>query len=122
MKKHEKEIIAIIKKHRIFSILDIFAFYKGCCRKTFYDRKLHELHTIKDALNDNRILTKQSLRSKWAKSDNATLQIALYKTICTNEERQHLNQSFVDHTSDGDKISTNIINLGSGIKPNEATD
>ena len=95
---YEREILEVIKKNRIFSVLDIFAFYGGCSRETFYVHKLHESDTIKDAINKNRIQTKQALKSKWAKSDNPTLQIALYKSICTGEERQALSQQYVANT------------------------
>lgn len=95
---YEREIIEVIKKNRIFSVQDIFAFYKGCSRATFYNHNLEELDTIKEAINENKIITKQALKSKWAKSDNPTLQIALYKSICTGEERQALSQQYVANT------------------------
>jgi hypothetical protein len=103
--QHEQGILEVIKKHKIFSILDIFAFYKGCSRATFYNHGLDELDSIKEAIDDNKIVVKQTLKSKWAKSDNPTLQIALYKSVCTPEERQNLNQSYIDHTSKGEKIT-----------------
>ena len=108
-KKYEKEILEVIKRNRIFSILDVFAFYKGCSRATFYNNKLDELDSIKEAILDNKVITKQTLKSKWAKSENPTLQIALYRTICTNQERQDLNQSYIDHTTDGKPMKQQVI-------------
>lgn len=106
--QYEQEILKVIKKQRIFSVLDIFAFYKGCSRATFYSKGLDKLDSIKASILDNKIITKQALKAKWAKSSNPTLQIALYKSICTDEERQHLNQSHVDHTSKGKSIGNQI--------------
>ena len=106
--QYEQEILKVIRKNRIFSILDIFAFYKGCSRATFYNQKLDKIDSIKAAISDNKIITKQALKAKWAKSSNPTLQIALYKSICTDEERQHLNQSYIDHTTKGKSIGNKI--------------
>ena len=106
VKEYEKDIIKVIKKENIYSVLDIFAFYKGCSRATFYNNGMDKLDSIKDALSDNKVVSKQTLKSKWAKSDNATLQIALYKSICTDDERANLSQTNIDHTTKGDKIGT----------------
>lgn len=101
----EKEILNVIKEYNLFCITDIFAFYKGCSRATFYNKGLDKLDTIKEAIDDNRILGKQSLKSKWAESDNATLQIALFKIICTDEERQALSQSYIGIKSGGKEMN-----------------
>lgn len=104
--KYENEIIEVIKENKIYSILDIFAFYKGCSRPTFYNNGLDKLDSIKNAIDDNKVITKQTLKSKWAESDNPTLQIALFKVICTDEERKSLSQQAVDHTTGGEKLNT----------------
>lgn len=106
-KQHEQDIIKVIKDNRIFSILDVFAFYKGCSRGTFYNHGLDRLNSIKEAIDDNKVVTKQTLKQKWSKSSNPTLQIALYKSICTDEERKNLNQSYIDHSNDGEKFQPN---------------
>lgn len=102
--EYEEEIIKVIEKEKIYSILDVFAFYKGCSRATFYNNDLDKLDSIKEAIDNNKIVTKTTLKSKWADSDNPTLQIALYKSICTDNERKKLSQSHVDHTTDGEKV------------------
>ncbi len=111
--KYEQEILQVIKDNKIFSISDIFAFYKGCCPSTFYYNGLEKSDNIKKAIEDNKIITKQALLARWYKSDNATLQIALYKRICTNEERQMLNQQNIDHTTKGEQITVNVQKYGS---------
>lgn len=90
----EREILEIIKRHNLFNISDIFAYYKGCNRTTFYNRGLNKLDTIKDAITENRQLTAHSLKATWAKSSNPTLQLALFKTICTDEERKALSMQY----------------------------
>lgn len=85
----EKKSLEAIEKHKLFFIEDIVA-YLPCSKKTFYEHKLHELHTIKDALEKNKVEIKTSMRSKWYKSDNPTLQMGLYKLIGTEQEAERL--------------------------------
>ena len=51
---------------------------------------------IEQALLKNKIDLKVGLRKKWRDSENATLQLALYKLVSIKEERQALqmNQAF----------------------------
>ena len=109
-----------IEKNKLFFTEDIVA-YIPCSRSTFYDffpDKSDELDTLKELLEQNRVEIKVSMRSKWYKSENATLQLALMKLIGTDEEAHRLNGSSqkIDATTNGKDINT-IINLGSGIKP-----
>ena len=46
------------------------------------------------------------MRSKWYKSDNATLQMGLMKLISSDEERQRLSQTHIDHTTKGKEITS----------------
>ena len=71
-----KESIEAIKKNNLMYISDIFAFVPFS-NQTFYTHKLDKLDSIKKELNNNRIKTKHSLKEKWYKSDNPTVQIAL---------------------------------------------
>ena len=80
----------------------IFAFYSGIKSSQFYNLELEKSENIKKAIDDNKIKTRQSLKNKWYKSDNPTLQIALYKTICSDEEAHRLNgtkQEITQNTS-----------------------
>jgi len=96
--KYEAEILQVIKTNNLFSIEDIFAFYSGCCKATFYNNKLNELDSLKRAIDDNKTKTKQSLKNKWYKSENPTLQLALYKSICTDEERKAISMNYQELT------------------------
>ena len=100
-KDYEKEILKVIKENNLYDVIDIFAFYSGCCRATFYNNNLNNLDSIKKALDDNKIKTKQTLKGKWFKSDNPTLQIALFKLIATDEERKALSTNWNENQNTG---------------------
>ena len=74
------QCLEIIEKNNILFITDLVAFLP-ICRSTFYNYGLNKLDTLKEAIDRQRIITKQAQRSKWFQSDNATLQIALYRLI-----------------------------------------
>ena len=99
-KTYEKEILKVIEDNNIFVITDIFAFYTGCSRATFYNNGLDKLDTIKKAIDDNKVKTRQSQKNKWFDSDNPTLQIALFKTISSDEDLRRLSQSYIDQNLD----------------------
>ena len=94
---YEQEIIEVIKKNNLFNICDIHAFYSKIQKSQFYNLGLEKSEGILKALDDNKLKTKQSLKNKWYKSDNPTLQIALYRTICTDEERKAIAISYSDN-------------------------
>ena len=111
-----------IKKHKLFFIEDIIAFLP-CRKSTFYEHFPNDSDYYKrmfEELEQNRIELKVSMRSKWYKSNAPALQMALMKLIATPEELKKLSMQFVE--SENTNKNTNIIQLGNGIKPNEATE
>ena len=88
----EKQSLKAIKDNNLMFVTDVPA-YLPCSTATFYNKELEKVEAIKQALEQNRVKTKNGLRAKWYKSDNATVQIALYKLIGTDEEAQRLNGS-----------------------------
>jgi hypothetical protein len=95
-----------IEKNNLFFIEDIVAFIP-CTKPTFYDYfpvDSDELNDLKERLDQNKIKTKSGIRAKLWKSEKAAELLALYRLIATPEEHQKLNQSYIDHTSKGDKI------------------
>lgn len=119
-KKIFEQAKEVIVKHKLFFIEDIVAFLP-CAKQTFYDFfpvDSDELDELKELLNQNRTELKVSMRSKWYKSNAPALQMALMKLIATPEELKKLSMQYNDHTSAGEKMQ--VINLGSGIKPDEA--
>ncbi len=106
-----KQAIKAIEKNKLFFIEDLCA-YLPCDKVTFYNHfkvDTNEFNTIKGLLEENRIKTKQGLKAKWYKDDNATKQLALYKLIGTDEERKKLSQVYQDHTTKGEKIKLPTI-------------
>lgn len=97
---YEKDILKVIKENNLFVIQDIFAFYTRIKSAQFYNLKLEKSESIKKAIDDNKKKTCQSLKNMWYKSDNPTLQIALFKTICGGDDLRKLAQTY--QTVDGD--------------------
>lgn len=77
----------------------------------FYRKKLHEVDDIKEVLMENKRRIKRSLRTKWFQSDNATVQIALYRLLSTEKEMVKLTQNRTDITSKGEKIDKFIVEI-----------
>jgi len=98
-----KTSLEAIEKHKLFFIEDIVS-YLPCDKSTFYAHKLHESYAIKEALQKVKTDIKVSMRSKWYKSENATLQISLMKLIANSEERKRLSQTYTDFTSKGEAL------------------
>lgn len=102
-KELEEQAIDVITKKRLCFIEEAVS-YLPCNLKTFYNLKLHELQTIKEAIDKNKTSLKVGLRKKWYESDNGVVQLALYKLICTKEERENLTMNRVDLTNKGEKF------------------
>jgi len=104
--QHEKDIVEVIKEKKICRISHIFGFYTDIKSSQFYNLKLEESDKIKEAIHQNRAKGTGYLLNKWISSDNATLQIAAYRLICTPEERQMLNQQYIEMKQIQDKDMT----------------
>ncbi len=91
-KKLENDCIEVIKKNDITFLDEIFAFLE-ISPAEFYEYELDKSTNIKDLITINRAKFKRELRLKWFDSTNATLNAALYKLICTDEEKQSLSSS-----------------------------
>ena len=94
--KHEKGILEAIQKHPIFCFNDIFVYYEACSRATAYNHNLDKLDSIKEAIYKNRRKGVTSLKAKWLKSENATLQLAAMRLICDPDEHSALNQNYTN--------------------------
>lgn len=103
-KKYEAELLKIIKEKKIAFFDHCFGF-TSFSRTTAYEYKLNESDAIKDAINQNRVTAKNYMLNKWIASDNATLQISAMRLLSDSEEHQKLNQSYIDHTTQGEKIT-----------------
>jgi len=101
-KKLQKQALDAIKEHNLMFITDLPS-YLPCARSTFYLLELDKVDDIKDALEVNRVRIKNGLRAKWYKSENATVQIALYKLIGTDDEVHRLNGTRQEISGPGGK-------------------
>ena len=114
--------IKLAKEKKCFSVTDVYTLLP-CSKSTFYDFfpvLSDELNNIKDIINKNRVEIKTAMRSKWFKSDNATLQVALMKLICTDEEAHRLNGSKQEIKTTEMKPIFNGIDLS--VKKNNSTE
>ena len=106
-----------ITENNLFFIEDVVAFIP-CSKPTFYEHfpiDSNELNNLKDLLEQNKIRTKAAIRAKLYKSPKASELLALYRLICTPEERKMLNQNYIELTGkDGKdllpKIEIEIVN------------
>ena len=92
-------IEAIITKKLIF--IEEIVSYLPCHKSTFYDHFPDDSNAYKEIttlLDKNKDEIKASLRAKWYKSDNATLQIALMRLCATDPERRKLAMNYMEHT------------------------
>ena len=94
-KELEKQSLEAIDKNKLFFIEDVCA-YLPCTRATFYNLELDKLDTIKSALLKVKTEIKVSMRSKWYKSENPTLQMGLMKLIASPEELKQLSMTHVE--------------------------
>lgn len=91
-KKYEKELLKVIKSKKIAFFDHCFGF-TSFSRTTAYDYKLNESDVIKDAINQNRVTSKNYMLNKWVESNNPILQISAYRLLSTTEEHRLLNQN-----------------------------
>lgn len=98
-------------KNKLFFIEDIVAFLP-ITKKTFYEYfplESDESNELKELLQINKTELKVGLRKKWFGSNNATLQMALMKLICSDEERKMLSMNHTDITTNGKEINIPLI-------------
>ena len=105
--KYKNELLQVIKEKKIAFFDHSFAF-TSFSRRTAYDYGLHEMHDIKDQIDDNRVKAKNYLLNKWISSDNPTLQLAAFRLLSVSEEHRLLNQNYTDHTTNGKEIASNL--------------
>jgi hypothetical protein len=113
----EDKAIKAIKDNNLFFIQDVIAFLP-CASSTFYGLEMEKLESIKESIFKEKTNAKIGMRKKWYDSENATLQMGLMKLLSTDEELRKLSMQTNAHEGE---ITTNIISLGSGVKPNETT-
>jgi len=119
--------IEAIKKNKLIFVEDICAMI-GIAKSTYYKHfreGSNDSNELTRLLDENKISLKVSLRKKWFDSDNATLQMALYKLCSTDVEHKKLQQNYNDITTKGEKIEVSDpfaqIRKNHGIETDEET-
>jgi len=108
----KKELLANIQMDEHITTFEDASATVDPSRQTLYDWGFDKLDSLKRAISNNKRKVKQNLRKQWAKDDaSPTLQLALYKLICTEEERRALAMEYRDHTSKGDKLFTELKSI-----------
>ena len=100
-----------LKRNNLFFVHDIVA-WLPCSNSTFYELfpdGSDELDYLKRLLNENKIRTKSAIRSKLFKSDKAGELLALYRLICTPDERRMLNQQYIEMNTNDKGLTINFI-------------
>jgi len=91
-----------IKSNNLFFIEDVVA-WLPISKKTFYEYfpiDSDESNELREMIEQNKIKVKSSIRAKLFKSEKAAELLALYRLICTPEERNLLNQQFIESRGD----------------------
>lgn len=104
-KKYEQDCLNIVIENRIVFLDEIFIFSE-ILPSAFYEANLQDSAAIKDAIDINRAKLKRDLRLKWFESTNATLNAALYKLVCTEDEKRALSASSVSKNQQSNDICT----------------
>ena len=99
-----KEMEVAIKAKKIAFFDHIFA-YTTFSRASAYNRNLDKLDSLRELINKNKVSAKNCMINNWiSQKSNATLQIAAFRLMSTPEEHKLLNQQYIDHTTDGNKL------------------
>jgi hypothetical protein len=85
----EQQALEAIKEHGLVFIEEVVSFLP-CSKPTFYEHGLNESNAIKEAIKYNKVSKKAKLRKNWEHSENATLNISLYKLLANEEELMRL--------------------------------
>ena len=96
----EKAIVAL-KTNEMITTFEELSLRMPVSRQTMYVHNLDKDDTIKDLLESKKIKVKEHLRGKWFKSDNATLQMGLYKLLGTEEEYHRLSGTRTENNQTG---------------------
>jgi len=94
-KELEQQAIEAITKYKLTQYKDIAPMI-GISERTFFNHKMQELQSIKDAILRSKTEMRVALRQKMLKSTNGTLTVAMYKLVCTEEELKRLSMQYAE--------------------------
>jgi hypothetical protein len=105
-----KQAQELATKHKLLFVQDIIDFLP-LSTSTFYEyfpAESEQMEILRKILDENKVAIKASLRARWYHSDNATLQMALYRLTATADEHRVLNQHYIAHDIEG-QLQVNLI-------------
>ena len=105
-----KKAVQVLEDDKSIVFIEDLVSFLPCVKSSFYKHfplDSNEMNDFKEIIENNKINQKRQLRKKWFDNDNATLQLALYKLMANNDERERLNTSYnkTDVTSQGESIN-----------------
>ena len=102
----KSKAIDLIKKNKLIFIEDVCALL-GISHDTYYNHfpvNSDDSEELRNLIEENKISLKVGMRKKWFESENATLQMALYKLCSTDTEHKKLQQNYTDLSTHGEKL------------------
>lgn len=111
IKKLREKALKILKKKKDIYFFADLATELGYARQYLYEIGFcpDKDDILKQALDDNKKTIKRGLRNKWFKSNNATVQVALYKLLADEDELARLNNN-IDITLKGKNFTVTVSN------------
>jgi hypothetical protein len=85
----------VIGKEDVTSLAELWL-CMGISQTTGYKYGLDDLDEIKKAIEQQKVAIKKKMRRNWRNSDNATLQIAEFKLLSSDDELSRLNTQKVN--------------------------
>lgn len=98
----KENAIKIITENKVIFIEDL-CILLGISKTAFYDYfklKSDDYNELKALIDKNKVEIKSSMRNKWYKSTAPALQLALYKLICSEDERKMLQMSYTENKTE----------------------
>ena len=108
-----RQAMQAVEERNLFFIEDIVAFLP-CDKSTFYRHfppESDEYNAIRHALETNKVRTKSAIRHRLFNMENPTAQLALYRMIATQEERDAIVMTKSDITSGGKELTREPLSI-----------
>jgi hypothetical protein len=91
----KRQALEIIDREEITTFNEIHLYMKAH-RATLYTHEIDKDDDIKKAIEQQKVAIKKKMRRNWRNSDNATLQIAEFKLLSSDDELSRLNTQKVN--------------------------
>jgi len=97
--KIEQQLLDVIESDNHITTFEDAASHVEPSRQTLYNWDFDKLDSLKSAIAENKTTVKRNLRKQWATENaSATLQLALYKLLSTENELKALSMEYRHHS------------------------